>query len=126
MKEKLLELQKNCYIPYSNYPVSAILICKDGTEFKGVNVENASYGATICAERTAITSAVAKGYRKGDFQELHIMAKNIATPCFICRQVFEEFFEPNMKVFCYDQEGNVKIYTKEELCPHPFGSADLQ
>ena len=63
MKEKLLELHKNSYSPYSNFAVSAILVMIDGKEFNGVNVENASYGAGICAERTAIVSAVAAGYK---------------------------------------------------------------
>ena len=126
MKDELLELQKNCYVPYSEYPVSAILVCKDGTIFKGVNVENASFGATICAERVAIVQAISLGYRKGDFKEIHIMAKNIAMPCFMCRQVFEEFFEDETKIFCYDVLGNCKNFTKKQICPFPFGSADLQ
>ncbi len=126
MKERLLELQKNCYVPYSNYPVSAIVVCKDGATFSGVNVENASYGATICAERVAITSAIAAGYKKGDFKEIHIMAKNIAMPCFICRQLLEEFFELTAEIVCYDKEGEFKVFTKKDLCPYPFGSDDLQ
>ncbi len=126
MKEELLELQKNCYIPYSNYPVSAILVCNDGKKFTGVNIENASFGATVCAERVAIFKAVSENYRKGDFKEIHIMAKNIAMPCFICRQVFEEFFTDNVKIYCYDVEGNKEEFIKKDLCPYPFGSADLQ
>ncbi len=126
MKERLLELQKNCYIPYSHFPVSAILVCNDGKTFNGVNVENASYGATICAERVAITSAIAAGYKKNDFKEIHIMSKNKVTPCFICRQFFEEFFDLETKIICYDLEGNYVVYTKEDLCPSPFGSNDLK
>ncbi len=126
MKEKLLELQKNCYVPYSKYPVSAILVCNDGHTLAGVNIENASFGATICAERVAISSAITAGYRKGDFKELHIMTKSIATPCFICRQVIEEFFTENTKIICYDQAGNYKEYLKSDLCPYPFGSSDLK
>jgi len=67
----------------------------DGREFYGVNVENASYGATICAERSAILSAISAGYKRGDFKELYVMCDNdkIGMPCFICRMVITEFFD---------------------------------
>lgn len=64
MQEKLKKLLDNSYAPYSNYRVSAVVVCKDKSEFEGVNVENASYGASICAERSAITRAVSLGYKK--------------------------------------------------------------
>ena len=66
MKEKLIRLLDNSYSPYSHFRVAAILVCKDGREFNGVNVENASYGASICAERSAILSAVSSGYKNFD------------------------------------------------------------
>ena len=72
IKLKLKELLNNSYAVYSNYKVSCILETKDNNYFYGVNVENASYGATICAERSAIVSAISKGYQKGDFKELYI------------------------------------------------------
>ena len=68
MQERLKELLKNSYSPYSNFKVAAIVVMKDGKEFNGVNVENASYGAAICAERSAIVSAISAGYRNGDFK----------------------------------------------------------
>jgi len=100
---------------------------KDGSEFKGVNVENASYGAVICAERSAIVSAVSAGYKIGDFKELHVMVGSgkIGMPCFICRQVISEMFEKDNNVYCYDTNGNVKKYKVEQLCPYPFGKEDL-
>lgn len=127
MKEKLLELHKNSYSPYSNFPVSAIVVMKDGKEFCGVNVENASYGAGICAERSAIVSAVSNGYKVGDFKELHVMVSSgsIGMPCFICRQVISELFERDAIVYCYSTTGEFKEYTVEELCPYPFGRDDL-
>ena len=73
MQEKLNKLLENAYAPYSNYQVACIVVMKDGKEFNGVNVENASFGATICAERVAITSAIAHGYKKNDFKEIYIM-----------------------------------------------------
>lgn len=127
MQEKLREILKNSYSPYSNFKVAAIVVMKDGSEFKGVNVENASYGAAICAERSAIVSAVSSGYKIWDFKELHVMVRSgkIGMPCFICRQVISEMFEKDNNVYCYDTNGNVKKYTVEQLCPYPFGKEDL-
>lgn len=127
MKDKLLELHKNSYSPYSNFAVSAIVVVDDGSEFCGVNVENASYGAGICAERSAIVSAVSAGYKKSQFRELHVMVSSgsIGMPCFICRQVISEFFEKDAMVYCYATTGEMETHTVEELCPFPFGSDDL-
>ncbi len=128
MQEKLLKLHNNSYSPYSNYAVSAILVMDDGQEFSGVNVENASYGAGICAERSAIVSAISAGYKNGQFKELNIMVSSgkIGTPCFICRQVISEFFEKQSLVRCWSTDGKYEEYTVEELCPYPFGEDDLQ
>ncbi len=128
MKEKLLELQKNSYSPYSKYAVSAILVTKDGREFCGVNVENASYGGAICAERSAIVSAISAGYKPGEFRELNVMVSSgkIGMPCFICRQVISEMFEKDATIRCYATTGEYREYTVEEICPYPFGSEDLQ
>lgn len=129
MYEKLLKLLNNSYAPYSNFRVSAIVVMKDGTEFNGVNVENASYGASICAERSAIVSAISHGYKKSDFKSLHVMcgdSNKISTCCFQCRQVISEFFDANTEIKCYDKNGNCKILLVEELCPYPFDSEDLK
>ena len=77
MREKLIKLLDNSYSPYSNFKVAAILITKDGKEFYGVNVENASYGASICAERSAIVSAISNGYKKYDFENIYFRKKCI-------------------------------------------------
>lgn len=128
MKDKLLELQKNSYAPYSDFHVSAIVVMNDGVEFRGVNVENASFGATICAERSAIVSAISAGYKKGDFKELNVMVSSgeVGMPCFICRQVISEFFDKDATVRCFATTGEYKEYTVEEICPYPFGSEDLK
>lgn len=128
MFEKLNNLRNNSYSPYSNFKVSAILTAKDGKEFNGVNVENASYGAAICAERSAFVSAISAGYKKGDFKELHILtsSKKISTCCFICRQVISEFCDKDMPIYCYDLNGNCKKFVVEELCPYPFDEDDLK
>ena len=127
MIERLKELHKNSYVPISNYPVSACVVTKDGREFYGVNVEDASTRAGVCAERNAIFSAITEGVKKEDFKEVHVMVSSgkIGTPCFVCRQMISELFAKDCNVYCYDTNGNVETYTVEELCPYPFGSDDL-
>lgn len=126
MREKLTNLLNNTYAKYSNFRVSAIVVMRDGKEITGVNVENASYGATICAERVAITGAIAKGYKKGDFKELHVMCDSdkLGMPCFICRQVISEFFDKNDKVFVYSRN-EMESFIVSEICPYPFTEENL-
>lgn len=127
MKEKLEELLKNAYSPYYNFPVSAIVVTKDGKEFKGVNVENAN-GTSVCAERNAIANAISHGYTKNDFEKIYIMLSNKkhGTPCFACRQVLQEFMESDKKVISINEKGEEKEYTIKELCPYPFSLEDIK
>ena len=122
MKDKLFKLLDNSYSPYSKYNVAAIVVMKDGKEFNGVNVENTSYGATICAERVAICNAISAGYKKHDFESIYVMnsTEELSIPCFICRQVFLEFFESSKKVICMNINGEEKTYLISDLCPYPF------
>ena len=129
MKEKLLNLAKNSYSPYSNFRVATILVMKDGKEISGVNVENAAYGSSICSERSAIVSAISMGYKKGDFKEMHCMcadSKKVSTSCFGCRQVISEFFDKDAKLYFYANNGDIKEYKVSELCPYPFDEEDLK
>ena len=128
MKEKLINLLNNSYSPYSNFKVAAIVVMKDGKEFGGVNVENASYGATVCAERSAILSAISNGYKKSDFQELYVMCsgKQISMCCMLCRQVILEFFDKDSKITCMNMNGTREIHKVSELCPYPFSEEDLK
>lgn len=128
METKLKELLKNSYSPYSNFKVSSICVMKDGKEFYGVNIENASYGATICAERVAINNAIALGYKKGDFDKLYVMVNSdkISSCCFICRQVISEFFSNDSKIILMNNKGLKKEYSINDLCPVPFNCEDLQ
>lgn len=128
MKEKLLKLLENSYSPYSKFRVAAILVTKDGNEFSGVNVENASYGASICAERSAIVSAISNGYKKNDFEKLYVMCDNekIGMCCMICRQVISEFFENDKEIIAMNPKGETKILKVSELCPYPFNEDDLK
>ena len=127
MQEKLLHLLNHSYSPYSNFRVAAIVVTKDGQEFNGVNVENASYGATICAERVAITNAIAKGIKKEEFEKLYVMCDSdkIGTCCFICRQVISEFFDKEKEIVMMNPKGETLIKKVSELCPYPFTEENL-
>ena len=127
MKEELIKLLDKAYAPYSKFHVSCILEMKDGKYIPGVNVENASYGATICAERNAITTAISMGYKKGDFKKIYVMVsgEKLSTPCFMCRQVITEFFDKDSEVILMGKNGDSKIILVSELCPYPFDSSDL-
>lgn len=127
MVEELKKLHANAYTPITHFAVSAIVKTKDGKIYKGVNVEDASTRAGVCAERNAIYSAIADGVKKGEFEEIHVMVSSgkIGSPCFVCRQMINEVFSRSAKVYCYSTAGEVKVYTVEELCPYPFDESDL-
>ena len=126
MREKLEKLLNNSYAKYSKYRVSCICVMYNNQEICGVNVENASYGATICAERNAITTAISYGFKKNDFKEIHIMVDSdkIGTPCFLCRQVITEFMDKDTTVYLYSRNEEKK-YLVKELCPYPFDEDNL-
>lgn len=128
MLEELNDILKNSYAPYSNFHVGALLVMKDDKKFTGVNIENASFGGTICAERVAICKAVASGYCKGDFKEIHIIndGGSFAMPCFICRQTFLEFFDKDTIIYVYNINGEVMKYSMDMICPYPFDGDDLK
>lgn len=120
--EKLLalakEAQDNAYAPYSHYAVGAALLCADGRVYTGCNVENASYGATVCAERTAVCKAVSEGNR--DFVKIAIVGsgEQPAYPCGICRQTLAEF-APALRVIV-GQEKKIEEYALADLLPEAF------
>lgn len=127
MKEKLQKLLENSYSPYSKFPVASIVVMKDGKEFVGVNVEDATTRAGTCAERSAIFAAISNGYKKHDFEKIYVMSNNdkIIMPCFVCRQMFVELFEKETKVIAMNPAGDTKEHTVAELCPYPFDESDL-
>ena len=127
MREELIKLLDKAYAPYSKFKVAAIIETADGKYIPGVNVENASYGAAICAERNAVTTAVAMGYRKGDFTKIYIMVSGdkLSMPCFICRQVIVEFFDKDSEIVLISKNGEEERHTVSELCPYPFDETDL-
>ncbi len=94
-----MDASKNAYAPYSEFHVGAALETEDGTIFTGCNVENASYGLTICAERNAIFAAVAAGYKKITQIAIIAQAEQVPYPCGACRQVIAEFADPDCLVY---------------------------
>ena len=128
MEESLKRLLNNSYSPYSGFRVASICLMKDGKSFGGVNVENASYGATICAERVAITTAISNGYKKGDFSKLYVMCDSpkVSSSCFMCRQLISEFYDKESEIVFYSNDGDKETYLVKEICPYPFGSEDLK
>lgn len=110
---------ENAYAPYSKFKVGAALLCTNGTVFTGCNIENATYGATNCAERTAIFKAVSEGQR--DFEAIAIVSSGGGEtfPCGICRQVMAEF-APEIKIILRSEAGEDSVYTLMELLPKSF------
>lgn len=109
--------RQQAYAPYSNYLVGAAVLTMDGDIIAGCNVENASYGGTICAERVALTAAVAQGKRQ--FSAIAVVTEDGASPCGLCRQVMYEL-GPQMDVFIADGDGNVRTTTVKALLPEAF------
>ena len=128
MKEKLINLLNNSYSPYSKFRVAAIVVTNDLKEFNGVNVENASYGGSICAERNAINSAISNGYKRFDFKSLYVMCDSdiIGTPCFICRATISEMLNKDCEVVCMNPKGESKTFKVKDLCPYPFSDDNLK
>ena len=127
MYKELKETIDNSYTKYNNLKVACIVKMKDGTYFKGVNVENPSFKDGLCAEQVAIGSAIAEGYNKEDFSCIYLLGSgsHTITPCFLCRQLLVEFFEENKLVITYDNEGNETKYKVSDLCPYAFSEEDL-
>lgn len=125
MKDKLIELLKNSYAPYSNMNFACIVETIDGDFYEGVNIENASYGATICAERNAINNAVSHGKR--EFKALYLMTSSdeLCYPCNLCKQTFLEFFDKNVIFNIMTKNGKMKVMSFEELMKTTFTKEDL-
>ena len=117
-----LAVRQRAYAPYSNYWVGSAVLTHDGTVIVGCNVENAAYPATICAERVALTAAVAQGHR--DFAAIAVATLNGGTPCGICRQVMAEL-GPTMTVYISDAAGNFRTTTVDALLPGAFRGDSL-
>ncbi|MGG3282864.1 cytidine deaminase [Paenibacillus solani] len=127
LMQEAIKARTRAYIPYSKFGVGAALLDARGDVHLGCNVENAAYGPTNCAERTALFRAIADGHEAGSFQAIAIVADTDGpcTPCGICRQVLVELCKPDMKVFMGNMKGDFKEMTVSELLPGAFGPWDL-
>jgi len=121
--DKARQAMTNAYAPYSGYRVGAALLCCDGTVITGCNVENASYGLTNCAERTAVFTAVSKGHSKFTAIAVVSSADPAPFPCGACRQVLAEFCPADFPVYIATHDGYETI-SLGELLPHTFGASD--
>lgn len=129
--EKALAAREFSYVPYSGYAVGAALLTKDGTVYSGCNIENAAYGPTNCAERTAFFKAVSEGER--EFCAIAVCGgkkgenpKSYAYPCGVCRQVMKEFCGMDFQIIVANSTEDYGIYTLAELLPYSFGGENLE
>jgi cytidine deaminase len=119
-----LAARERAYAPYSNYAVGAAVLAADGQIFTGVNVENASYGLSICAERTAVFRMIATtGHQL--IQAVAVATANGGSPCGACRQVLVEFAPQDIPLWLTDAAGNVQTFTLHQLLPAHFGPERL-
>ena len=118
--QKALDMRQYSYAPYSNFRVGAALECADGTVYGGCNVENAAYGSSLCAERTALVKAVSEGHCR--FVRLAVAgdSADYCWPCGACRQMLREF-GTDLEVLVANREGEFTALTLAELLPHSFG-----
>lgn len=122
-KEKLTKILKNSYSPYSKFAVASMLVTEQGECFYGCNVENSSYGATICAERSALSNLVTVLGPQFQIKEIHVLSRESEpiTPCGICRQCLFEFSSPKTKVFCHSYDfSKTDVHFLDELLPKGF------
>ena len=120
-----VEVSKQAYVPYSHFPIGAVLLTKDGEIYTGVNIENASFGLTNCGERTAIFKAVSEGEKAFSHLVVAGHTPEPISPCGACRQVMAEFCDPAMPVTLVGDNGVTKEMTVEELLPYTFTDKDL-
>jgi|SRR5690554_5424248 cytidine deaminase len=120
-KDLAFKTRENAYTPFSKFKVGAALISKKSQNiYSGCNVENSSYGATICAERSAILAAVASEGEDFEIDQLIVVASPMSVPCALCLQVIAEFGLPNTAIYLYDLDNKSKRYLFKELLPEPF------
>lgn len=119
-----LDNKKNSYSPYSNFRVSCVVKTASGAIYKGVNIENAAYSPCLCAERSAMSTAITEGETK--FSYIVINGDSHDTyPCGVCRQFIREFADKDTKIVIANDIDDYKIHTIDELLPHSFSSKDL-
>ena len=126
LSQLAIEAMGHAYVPYSGYKVGAALLCADGTVYQGCNIENAAYGPTNCAERTAFFKAVYDGHR--DFTDIAVcggkdgVITGAFPPCGVCRQVMREFCGDDFRIHMVGAEGTIETVTLAELLPFSFSA----
>ena len=131
--ENAIEARKMAYTPYSKYKVGAALLSSDNKIIKGCNIENAAYGPTNCAERTAFFKAVSEGVKEfsaiaivGELENETDLFSDYAFPCGVCRQVMREFCDSEFEIVVARSTDDYKVYTLGELLPESFGPDNLK
>ncbi len=119
------EAKEKSYSPYSNFRVGAALLTQDGKVYQGANIENAAYGTTICAERTAVFTAKLDGVDKYSAIAVTSDSKDFISPCGSCRQVLLELCGEELDVHVTNGAGNIKSFKLKELLPFSFGDKNL-
>jgi len=126
LAELAIQAKSKAIANYSNFHVGAALQTEDGKIYLGANIENASYGLTICAERTAVFQALLDGERKFSAISIAGDSKSYITPCGACRQILMEFCGKDLNVIMVNQKGETSSLTMKELLPHSFNEEFLQ
>jgi cytidine deaminase len=123
-----MQARANAYAPYSGFQVGAVAVDANGVIHAGCNVENAAYGPTNCAERTALFRAIADGVAAGSFQAMAVVAdtEQPVTPCGVCRQVMVELCPPDMPVYLGNMQGDYTVTTVGALLPGAFDRGSLR
>ncbi len=126
--KKLIQIaidnKEKAYCPYSNFRVSSVVRSKSGEIFEGVNIESASYPASICAERSALAAAISQGHK--EFSHIIITGDSIDTyPCGVCRQFMAEFLDDESEIIIANTIDDYKVYKIDEILPHSFSKKDL-
>lgn len=124
--KKALEAKNNAYVPYSKFRVGAAVKTSRGNIFTGCNIENSSFGATICAERTAIVKAISEGEAEISAIAINSDSDHLTYPCGICRQVISEFGNEKTKIICSNKNGEYKVYGMDDILPYAFTKKDLE
>ncbi|HOQ09794.1 MAG TPA: cytidine deaminase [Syntrophomonadaceae bacterium] len=113
------QVQPNAYVPYSHFSVGAALLTARQNVYTGVNVENSSYGLTVCAERNAVFKAISEGEKQFEAIAVAGSAEGFTYPCGACLQVLAEF-NPDLKIIVCDRQNNIKVHSLRELLPQMF------
>lgn len=124
--KEAVAVRKKTYSPYSNFGVGSALVTSKNKIYTGTNIENASYGGTICAERVAIVEAVKNGDKKFSHIVVVTNAPTLTPPCGMCRQVMAEFFDDKTQIWIGDLKSVKSVYTFKELLPEAFGPKNLK